>query len=57
VRKIFEQGIISKNINDTAKYFEKKLVHVENGPPPHHFSNGPPLISVGHFDPHSSTAF
>jgi hypothetical protein len=31
---------------DTAKNKKKIIVHIENGPPPHHFSNGPSLIDA-----------
>ena len=41
--KIRERVIKKKKI-DTAKNFEKIIVHAGNGPP-HHFSNGPSLIS------------
>jgi hypothetical protein len=30
----FEQGIIEKKIIDTARNFEKIIVHAGNGPPP-----------------------
>jgi hypothetical protein len=32
-------------------------VHAENGPPPHHFSNGPPLIGWEFWESQLSIAF
>jgi hypothetical protein len=44
-KKIRARDYLKKKITNTAKNVEKKFVHAENGPhpPPHHFSNGPPL--------------
>jgi hypothetical protein len=33
-KKIRARDYLKKIINNTAKNFEKKFVHVENGPPP-----------------------
>ena len=43
LNKIRAREYIKKIIN-TAKNFQKIIVHAGNGPPPHHFSNGPSLI-------------
>ena len=42
----FEQGIKNKLLTHAIN-FEKIIVQVGNGsPPPHHFSNGPPLSMI-----------
>jgi hypothetical protein len=43
-KKIRANNLVPKKKSCNAKAVEKNIVHARKAPPPHHFSNGPPLI-------------